>query len=99
MSTITKRRARRRPGGRQRPPGLTVTGVSERERQLLQVIAQRIDHNGTQPSIREIATIMGYRSIGFVHHMIQNLIRKGVIAHQSRGSRCIAFTWRNWLHD
>jgi SOS-response transcriptional repressor LexA len=99
MTTATYLRSRRkkRTG---RKPGLpsTVTGLpTDREMELLRVLAHQIDKTGTQPSMRQVAKIMGYASIGFIHVMVQNLKRKGIVYQSPKHSKSVEFEWRNYL--
>ena len=57
----------------------------ERQRQILDYIAQYIQRNGFAPSLRNIADSMGLSSLATVHEHMKQLRRKGVIKVVGRG--------------
>ena len=57
----------------------------ERQRQILDYIAQYIQRNGFAPSLRNIADSMGLSSLATVHEHMSQLHRKGVINIIGRG--------------
>jgi repressor LexA len=56
-----------------------VEGLTERQRQTLHFIAERVAERGYPPSVREIGEAMGLASSSTVHSHIQALQRKGYI--------------------
>jgi SOS-response transcriptional repressor LexA len=65
------------------------------ERKLLALIAWHVTANGYQPSYREIAAMYGWKSIGYVQHLVARLARKGVVV--PKGARALSFAWREYL--
>ena len=57
----------------------------ERQRQILDYVAQYIQRNGFAPSLRNIADSMGLRSLATIHEHMSQLQRKGVIKIIGRG--------------
>ena len=57
----------------------------ERQRQILDYIAQYIQRNGFAPSLKNIADSMGLSSLATVHEHMSQLHRKGVIRIIGRG--------------
>lgn len=57
----------------------------ERQRQILDYIAQYIQRNGFAPSLRNIADSMGLRSLATIHEHMSQLQRKGVIRIIGKG--------------
>lgn len=57
----------------------------ERQRQILDYVAQYIQRNGFAPSLRSIADSMGLSSLATVHEHMSQLQRKGVIKIIGRG--------------
>ncbi len=56
----------------------------EKQRQIIDYIAQYIQKQGFAPSLKDIATAMGLRSLATVHEHLEILIRKGVIRKTGR---------------
>lgn len=83
MKTMEKKKAAR--------PELT-----QAERKMLEYIAFKIDRTGCQPSMREIATELGYASPGYVPTLVEGCTRKGYIKAQ-HGARAIEFDWREFV--
>ncbi|HUV46593.1 MAG TPA: transcriptional repressor LexA [Candidatus Bathyarchaeia archaeon] len=59
--------------------------IYERQRQILDFLAQYIQRNGTAPSLREIADAMHLNSLATVHEHMDQLRRKGVIRVIGKG--------------
>jgi len=57
----------------------------ERQRQILDYLAQYIQRNGYAPSLRDIADSMGLRSLATIHEHLSQLEKKGVIKVEGRG--------------
>lgn len=56
-----------------------VEGLTDRQRQALQFIAEAVAHHGYPPSIREIGEAMGLASPSTVHSHLQALVKKGYL--------------------
>jgi len=50
-----------------------------RQRQILDFVAQYIQRNGYSPTLQEIATSLGVRSLATVHEHLEAMSKKGVI--------------------
>ncbi len=66
------------------------------ERKMLEFIAWKIDQYGYQPSMREIATELGYSSPGYVPCLVESCTKKGYVKAQ-HGARAIEFDWRAFV--
>lgn len=69
---------------------------TDREAQVLKLIARQIRKDGTQPTYREICRLMGWSSPNAVRQMVVSLESKGVVS-LANGWHGIAFDWENWL--
>ena len=68
-------------------------GLTKRQMQLLQFIADHLEENGYPPSIREMAEHMGIRSTNGVNDHLKALERKGYLTRKAGlKSRAIALT-------
>ncbi|MQB00928.1 MAG: transcriptional repressor LexA [Actinobacteria bacterium] len=56
-----------------------VEGLTERQRETLQLIAELVDQRGYPPSVREIGEALGLASSSTVHSHLQALQRKGYL--------------------
>lgn len=56
-----------------------VEGLTERQRQTLQFIAETVDERGYPPSVREICDALGLASSSTVHSHLQALQKKGYV--------------------
>lgn len=56
-----------------------VEGLTERQRQTLQLIADMVAERGYPPSVREIGEVLGLASSSTVHSHLQALVRKGYL--------------------
>ncbi len=70
--------------------------LTKNEQRLLWFVAQSIDRDGIQPSMREIADELGFKSPGYIPRMVAACKRKGVV-RGTRGARAIVFNWRAYL--
>jgi repressor LexA len=60
----------------------------ERQRQIIDFIAQFIQKNGYAPNLKDIASAMELRSLATVHEHVQALVKKGVVRKTGkRGQR------------
>ena len=66
------------------------------EQKMLSYIAWKISRTGCQPSMREIATELGYASPGYVPELVRSCQAKGVVKAQ-HGARAIEFAWRDFV--
>ncbi|GAI86197.1 unnamed protein product, partial [marine sediment metagenome] len=57
----------------------------ERQRQILDYMAQYIQRNGFAPPLRDIADSMGLRSLATIHEHLSQLQKKGVIRIIGKG--------------
>lgn len=65
-----------------------MTYLTERQRDVLQFIEDRIDHDGVAPTLQEIADAFGFRSTASAQKHVAHLERKGFLErrkHQKRG--------------
>jgi len=65
-----------------------MTYLTERQRDVLQFIEQRITNDGVAPTLQEIATAFGFRSTASAQKHVAHLERKGYLErqkHQKRG--------------
>jgi repressor LexA len=65
-----------------------MTYLTERQRDVLQFIENRIDHDGVAPTLQEIADAFGFRSTASAQKHVAHLERKGFLErrkHQKRG--------------
>ncbi|MGH8279739.1 MAG: transcriptional repressor LexA [Gammaproteobacteria bacterium] len=53
--------------------------LTERETQVLQIIAQHLAQHGAAPSLDEIAAALGIHSKGTVHRYVQSLVTAGYL--------------------
>ena len=56
-----------------------VEGLTDRQRQILELIAEAVDERGYPPSVREICDALGLASSSTVHSHMQALQRKGFL--------------------
>jgi SOS-response transcriptional repressor LexA len=54
--------------------------LTQRERDLLTIVAEHIEDFGISPTYREIASQLGTRSMSSVHRVVHRLQDKGVIS-------------------
>ena len=63
--------------------------LTRRQRQILDYLGERIDHDGRPPSLEEIGHRFGLSSLATVHKHLTNLEEKGVIRRSWNRSRSI----------
>lgn len=71
--------------------------LSPRQTKVLTVIATHIYQFGYQPSVREVADILGFRSACSVTRVLAELKRTGVVS--DNGRRSVAFSWRDYVDE
>ena len=64
-------------------------GLTERQRQILEFITQRIEAQGYPPTIREIGEQMGIKSTNGVNDHLKALERKGFLKREGLKSRAL----------
>jgi len=89
-------RKRRGPG---RPPGSTVrempdgpadgSGLTARQRLILDVIRASVEHRGYPPSVREIGEAVGLLSTSSVAHQLTTLQKKGYLRRDPNRPRAV----------
>ncbi|MDA4109795.1 transcriptional repressor LexA [Mycolicibacterium holsaticum] len=72
-------------GGRRRPD----TGLTERQRTILDVIRASVTSRGYPPSIREIGDAVGLTSTSSVAHQLRTLERKGYLRRDPNRPRAV----------
>ena len=74
-----------------RTPGTTVgaTGLTERQRTILEVIRTSVTTRGYPPSIREIGDAVGLTSTSSVAHQLRTLERKGYLRRDPNRPRAV----------
>jgi repressor LexA len=94
--------ARATTGG-QAPPGVAepavvrdfpdaaadATGLTQRQRRILEVIREAVDKQGYPPSVREIGQAVGLTSTSSVAHQLTTLERKGYIRRDPNRPRAV----------
>lgn len=68
--------------------------LTKREEKFLRLVATGIDQLGIQPSYRDAAIEMGYKSVNSVASIVRALTRKGIVKPTTRG---VVFEWRQYL--
>ena len=63
--------------------------LTRRQRQILDYLGERIDHDGRPPSLEEIGHRFGLSSLATVHKHLTNLEEKGVIRRSWNRNRSI----------
>ena len=66
-----------------------VEGLTDRQRQTLQFIADTVEDRGYPPSVREICDALGLASSSTVHSHMQALQRKGYLRIDATKPRAI----------
>ncbi len=92
----TEEAKRRGPG---RPPGSTVralpdgpadgSGLTARQRLILDVIKASVEHRGYPPSVREIGEAVGLLSTSSVAHQLTTLQKKGFLRRDPNRPRAV----------
>jgi repressor LexA len=78
-----------RQGGSNRQGGLTDSGLTERQRTILEVIRASVASRGYPPSIREIGDAVGLTSTSSVAHQLRTLERKGFLRRDANRPRAV----------
>lgn len=76
-----------------------ITPLTDRQRQILEHIAQSIRKNGIVPSVREIGNALGMRSPSTVHQHLMALERKGYIKRAGDRMRVLEVLDKRLLPD
>jgi repressor LexA len=63
--------------------------LTRRQRQVLDVIREFIDHNGYSPSLEEIGGRLGLSSVATVHKHVSHLVQKGFVRRSWNQNRSI----------
>ena len=74
---------------RPRKPPLDTTGLTERQRRILEVIRDSVSLRGYPPSIREIGTAAGLHSSSSVAYQLKELEKKGFIRRSPNKPRAV----------
>lgn len=53
--------------------------LTEKQKQMYSIIKDYINEKQYSPSIRELAELAGYKSVGTAHALVQKLLEKGYI--------------------
>lgn len=69
-----------------------------KQRRLLHLIADHIWLHGYQPSYRQLASTFGYRSVGYIQALLEDLERKKLVKLDSR-ARAVVFPWRKYVTE
>ncbi|MBW6477619.1 MAG: transcriptional repressor LexA [Chromatiales bacterium] len=64
--------------------------LTAQQNRVLQVIREHLTEHGHAPTLEEIGLLVGVRSRGAVHRLVQALIDKGYLARTSSGWRGLA---------
>lgn len=67
-------------------------GLTERQQQILNAIAGYISEKGYSPTVREIANMVGIKSLSTMHAHLQRLEKKGYITKERGKPRTIVVT-------
>lgn len=70
-------------------PPLKVGGLTKKQRQLLEAVADYIEEHGQSPSYREIMTLIDEAHLSQVYEVVKSLKRRGFIDHSPRSRRSI----------
>lgn len=65
------------------------TGLTQRQRRILEVIRETVDRQGYPPSVREIGQAVGLTSTSSVAHQLTTLERKGYIRRDPNRPRAV----------
>lgn len=65
---------------------------------LLNIIADHIWLYGYQPSIRELAEMFRYKSVGYIQFLLQDLHNRKVVRIVSK-ARGVEFQWQQYVTD
>lgn len=65
------------------------SGLTPRQRKVLEVIREAVEHRGYPPSVREIGEAVGLTSTSSVHHQLAALQRKGYLRRDANRPRAV----------
>jgi repressor LexA len=65
------------------------SGLTPRQRKVLEVIRDAVEHRGYPPSVREIGEAVGLTSTSSVHHQLAALQRKGYLRRDANRPRAV----------
>jgi repressor LexA len=65
------------------------SGLTPRQRKVLEVIRDAVEHRGYPPSVREIGELVGLTSTSSVHHQLAALQRKGYLRRDANRPRAV----------
>src|ERR1700753_2515538 len=90
-ATPIRRPSRRRSGNvTEFPDGPPdETGLTPRQRKVLEVIRDAVDRRGYPPSVREIGESVGLTSTSSVAHQLKTLETKGFLRHDPNRPRAV----------
>jgi len=81
------------PNVREIPDGpADATGLTPRQRRVLEVIRDSVDRRGYPPSMREIGEAVGLTSTSSVAHQLSTLQRKGFLRRDANRPRAVEVT-------
>jgi repressor LexA len=70
-------------------PSTDHTGLTPRQRRVLEVIRDWVERFGYPPSVREIGDAVGLTSTSSVHHQLRTLERKGYLRRDPHRTRAV----------
>jgi repressor LexA len=70
-------------------PPARATGLTPRQRKVLEVIRDWVERFGYPPSVREIGDAVGLTSTSSVHHQLRTLERKGYLRRDPNRTRAV----------
>ena len=70
-------------------PPTRSTGLTPRQRKVLEVIRDWVERFGYPPSVREIGDAVGLNSTSSVHHQLRTLERKGYLRRDPNRTRAV----------
>src|SRR3954447_6878914 len=68
------------------------TGLTPRQRRVLEVIRESVERRGYPPSMREIGEAVGLTSTSSVAHQLASLQRKGFLRRDANRPRAVEVT-------
>jgi repressor LexA len=75
------------------PPAPAATGLTSRQREILEVIDRYMRERGYPPSVREIGEAVGLTSPSTVHNHLASLQRRGLLRRDPTKPRAIEVRW------
>ncbi|MCC5831857.1 MAG: repressor LexA [Chlamydiales bacterium] len=76
-----------------------MTGLTKRQREIVDFIKSHIAEKSCSPSYREIQNFFGFSSLGSVYNHIQTLKRKGVLSNSFKGARTLSLQKENLVRS